>query len=292
MTVPVDLVVNCYERTYRDVLAPGTFTRIAADNRVTFASRTLLVNNVDDRDAVRALAEQRIAEGELDRYVFAPDLLDDALARTGLTRADLEPVPWFTDWALVAVCLDGPEWILHWDAEVRLLEPVDWITDALALMERDPRVLVANPNWNAPTVEEGTIETDGPFSLGHGFSDQVWLARRSELARPIYGDRSLARLRYPMAHLGRIFEDRVDSHIRKRGRLRATHTGAMWAHPPNMGVAYADKSLREKALHARNLALMEGLRLLPFKPFSLRYLEGGESYVRLRQRRRREAAGQ
>jgi hypothetical protein len=273
MSAPrVDLVVNCYERTFREVLAPGTFARIVADNRFAFACRTLLVNNVADREAVRTLADQRIAEGELDRVVFAQDHLDDALRKTGLTRPELEPVPWFTDWALVAICLDGPEWILHWDAEVQLLEPADWITDAVALAERDERVLVANPAWDGPMLSRETFASDGPFRLGHGFSDQVWLARRADLARPIYRTRSLARLRYPMAHVGRIFEDRIDSYIRTSGKLRATHTGAVWRHPPNMGVAYADKTLLQKARHARNVALIAAVRRSPIKPFSLRYL--------------------
>ena len=274
MSRDVDLVVNCYERTYRDVLTAERFATAQADNVAPVARRTALVNNVLDRGDAQALADALIAADGLDAVFFVEDHLDEALARTGLTRAELGPIAYFTDWALVAVCLPGPDWILHWDAEVRLRAPLDWISPALELMERDRRVLVANPNWPDPTLDSHTLEEDGPFALGHGFSDQVFLARRSELARPIYHDRTLARLRYPVAHLGDIFEARVDSHLRRSGRLRATHREATYEHPVEMGVSYPRRSLRETARYARNRAISRGLAATPpaLRPASLKCL--------------------
>ena len=69
----VDLVVNCFERTYRDVLAPGTFARIERDNETRFALRTALINNVDDQRDALARAERLIAAGEIDRAVLVKD---------------------------------------------------------------------------------------------------------------------------------------------------------------------------------------------------------------------------
>ena len=274
MSHAVDLLINCYERTYREVLTAERFAAAQADNVAPIARRTALVNNVLDRADAQARADALIAEGGLDAVFFVEDHLDDALARTGLTREDLGPVPYFTDWALVAACLPGPEWLLHWDAEVRLRAPLDWVTPAIALMERDARVLIANPNWPDPTLDSHTLEEAGPFALGHGFSDQVFLARRSELARPIYRDRTLARLRYPVAHLGDIFEARIDSHLRRSGRLRATHREATYEHPVEMGMAYPRRSLGETARYARNRAVSRGLAAVPraLRPASLKCL--------------------
>lgn len=268
----VDLVVTVYERTLSEVLAPGCLTEIAASSRFAFARRTLLVNNVASRERVEALAHQRIAAGELDHLEFVADHLDEALRVTGLTRAELEPIPYFTDWAIVAATMRGPEWVLHWDAEVRMIAPVDWITPSLELMGRDPRVMVANPYWNIPTLEQATFERDGEFALGHGFSDQVWLVRRQELSRPIYHQRSLARLRYPMAHVGHIFEARIDAHLRRHGRLRATHVRATYRHPPNMGISYPPRTPLQSLRFVRNRLVTAGLRNAPVKPRSLRYM--------------------
>lgn len=242
MSEPVDLVVNCFERTYRTVLGPGYFAARQADHVRPFARRTALVNNVEDRAGAQRLADERIAAGELDAVFFVADHLDAALARTGLTRADLEPVPYFLDFALVAACLPGPDLMVVNDADVRMEVPFDWVTPSLELMARDPRVMIANPNWEDATLEAFTVERNGPFALGPGFSDQLYLGRRSELGGPIYAQRCLATLRYPLSHVARIYEARIDAHLRHHGRLRATHTGARYLHPVAMGTSWPAQS--------------------------------------------------
>jgi len=263
MEPPVDLVVNCFERTYRSVLGPGFFARLQADHVRPFARRAALVNNVADRADAEERARERIAAGELDAVFFVADHLDEALARTGLTRADLEPVAYFLDFALVAACLPGPELMLVNDADVRLHAPSDWITPALELMARDPRVMIANPDWEDPTLAEFTLERDGDFALGYGFSDQLYLARRSELSRPIYGQRCLARLRYPLSQLACIYEARIDAHLRHHSRLRATHTGARYLHPVEMGTSWPGQTRRERLRGLRHRATLELLRRTP-----------------------------
>jgi hypothetical protein len=276
MTVAhVDLVVNCYERTYRDVLAPGTFARICDQNSFAFARRSVLINNVEDRNDAQRRAQVLIDAGELDTCFFVADHLDRGLATCGLKRHELGKVAYFTDWALAALVLPGPDWMLHWDAELRLREPCDWIGPSIELMERDRRVLVSNPSWgNAADLRRHTSERDGEFALGHGFSDQVFLARRTDLARPIYGERTMARLRYPVAHLGYIFEARLDSYMRRHSYLRATYTPATWVHHSTMGVEYPTRSVRETLLYARNRAVALVLPRVPraLRPRTLRYL--------------------
>ena len=272
MTPAVDLVVNCFERSYRKVLAPGFFHRIAADNARGFACRTVVINNVDDRAMATALAEARVADGEIDRYAFVADHLDEALRRTGLTREELAPIPYFTDFAIVAVTLDGPDFMLMWDADVRLREPVDWVTPALELMERDPRIMAANPNWPVDNLGEFTLQDAGDFAIGQGFTDQAFLVRRSEMAQPIYTQRCVALRRYPLSYVGAIFEARVDAHMRHAGRLRATYRHATYDMEVEMGTSWPSLSLRERALQARDHAIIRMLRASPWRPPHLRQL--------------------
>jgi hypothetical protein len=268
----VGLVVNCFERTYRDVLAPGTFARVAGEACFDFSRRSALVNNVDDRADAERRAEDLVRAGEIDEVLFVADHLDAALARTGLTRSDLGKVPYFTDWALVAVTMSGPDWLVHCDADLRMKRRADWITPSLALMQDDTRVLSANPLWPGDSWKAEMVERAGDFALGHGFSDQIFLGRRSELGRPIYSDRSLASRRFPVAHLGHIFEARLDAHQRRHGRLRATYLPALWTHRSEMGVSYPHRSLRETAGYARNRAITRAIQLTPraLRPRSLR----------------------
>jgi hypothetical protein len=276
MSAPeVDLVVNCYERTCRDVLAPGTFPEIERQNRFPFARRVALVNNVDDRADAERRGAELIEAGEIDELRFVADHLDAGLAAAELTRADLGEIPYFTDWALAALVLPGADWMVHWDPELRMEQPADWVTPSVELMERDRRVLTANPAWWDPAdIARQTGERSGDFALGHGFSDQVFLVRRSEFARPIYRDRTLARLRYPVAHLGDIFEARVDSHMRRVGRLRATYLPAVYLHDVRIGAAYPARTPWQTALYARNRAISIVLPKLPraLRPRTLRLL--------------------
>jgi hypothetical protein len=270
----VALVINCFERTYRDVLAPGTFARVQYEACFEFARRTVLVNNVDDRSDAEERSRELLRAGEADEVIFVADHLDAALAQTGLTRTDLGKVPYFTDWALVAVTLPGPDWMVHCDADLRMAQRADWITPSIALMERDARVICANPRWPGESWKRETIERSGDFALGMGFSDQVFLVRRSELGKPIYGERSLASRRFPVAHLGHIFEARIDAYQRRHARLRATYLPALWTHRSEMGVSYPRRSLRETAGYAKNRAITRALRATPprLRPRSLRWM--------------------
>jgi len=265
----IDLSVSCYERTYRSVLTPGFFPTAEADNRHSFARRTVIINNVDDREDAEGRARALRDRGELDAWFFVEDHIDGALRVTGVSMAEIARAPHFTDWALVLATVPGPEWIFYWDAEVRMQEPCDWVTPSIELMERDRRVMIANPRWYAPpgedTLVRSTVEWADDFALGLGFSDQVFLCRRAELAAPIYGERCTAMRRYPMANVVPVFEARVDAWMRHHGRLRATFLRCTYVHPTDGGSAYPAFTSREKALAVLNRAIIAGVRVSPLK---------------------------
>jgi hypothetical protein len=269
----VDLVVNCFERTYREVLDGDLLNTIADANRFAFASRTVLINNVDDRADAQRRAQAAIDRGAIDRFAFVADHLDGALEATGLTRADLRRVPHYTDAPLVAVTLEGAPWLAYWDADIHLREPVDWITPSIELMDRDPRVLAANPNWVDPTLDREAVGQAGDFTLSQGFSDQLFLARRADLARPIYGQRCLALYRYPLSHVADVFEARVDAHMRHAGFLRATYRPATYVHPAaGAGASYPAHSPAERVRGAWHKGVVAVLRVSPLRPRCCRTL--------------------
>jgi hypothetical protein len=275
----VDLVVNTFERTYRDALAPGAIATIGAANHHRFARRVVLVNNVADRAHAAQLARQRVADGEIDEFHFVEDRLHEALATTGLRREELEPLLHYSDAPLVAVTLPGSAWLLYWDPEARLLESGDWISPALELMARDERVMAANPSWEPADadgrrsgVERETIVIVDGFALGEGFSDQVFLAARHALAAPIYQQRCIARIAYPAAHKAHVFEARVDAHMRHHGRLRATSLSVTYMTEVASagGSSYPPRGLRETVRYVRNALTLRALAVAPWRPRCLR----------------------
>jgi hypothetical protein len=275
----VDLVINCFERTYRRALEPGTIAAIAHANAHPFARRVALINNVVDRPDAERRARRLLQEGLIDEHHFVAERLDSALATTGLQRAELAPLLHFSDAPLVAATLPGSPWLLYWDPEARLAETVDWISPAIELMRGDARLLVANPSWEVPDgegrrpgVEREASETRGGFAIGHGFSDQVFLARRAELAAPIYRQRCIARIAYPAAHKAHVFEARLAAHMRHSARLRATSLATSYVTDSPAGhSSYPPSGLRESVRFARNALALRALRASPWRPACLRH---------------------
>jgi hypothetical protein len=275
----VDLVINVFERTYRRALAPAAIASVREANRFPFARRVALINNVADPSDARRRAQHALDAGEIDEFHFVADHLDRALARTGLRLEELEPLLHYSDAPLVAATLPGSPWLLYWDPEARLAQPVDWVGPALELMSKDARVIVANPSWELPDgagrrpgVEREAIATRTGFAIGHGFSDQVFLARRALLAAPIYKQRCIASIAYPGAHKARVFEARVAAHMRHHGGLRATSLQASYVtDAPAGGSSYPPSGVRETLRYVVNAATLRALSMSPWRPACLRH---------------------
>jgi hypothetical protein len=238
MTASVDLVVNCYERTWQRVLAPGFFPDIVDQNRFAFARRVALLNNIADWRAATAVAEARLREREIDAYYLVADYMEEALRRTGLTAADLASIPHYSSWALAALVLPGSDWLMHWDADLQMDPPCDWVGPALELMQSDSRIAVANPMWKKADMRRELREICGDFVLGYGFTDQIYLLRRSEFAAPVYRYWVPISMRYPLSHVRPYYEQMVDAYMRRNRRLRATLAKAHFTHMTEEGAAY------------------------------------------------------
>jgi hypothetical protein len=259
----IDLIVNCWERTVRHVVRRGYFTAIEESNCHKFR-KILLINNVNDLNATLKRADQLIAYGELDEYYIVAEKLPAALKKANLSRGDLgEKILHYSDAPLVAVTLESEnDWLLYWDAEISLISPFNWCTEAMFFMDENPDIIVANPSWQAGSVDREALYTTGMFSVGYGFSDQVFLARRSDLAKVQWDCRCIASLRYPLSHIAPDFEQRLDAFMRRYGKLRATFMNATYEHP-NEGSSYPFLSTREYVRRRLFNTILKALEILP-----------------------------
>lgn len=228
----VDLTVNTYERTYRDVLARGFFPRIVDQNRYPFAGAYAVINNVDDPMDAEARAKALVASGELRGYAFVADVLERGLRAARLPRRALGTRPYFLDYGLAMAVVGTSPYILGWDAEVDLEEPADWVSQGVELLEKRADVFSCAPRWPArdyDTLECESIGSERPWRFGWGFSDQVWLVRRRELASPIWRRIAPAAWARNASH-PLTFEARMESYQRAARRFRATHEMVRYRH--------------------------------------------------------------
>lgn len=252
----VEFVMNCFERNLDVVTAPGYLAGAVAQQEHLFALRTLLINNVSNRSAAEQLAIACVARGEVDRYFFVEDRIDEALRLSKLSRADFGRYLHWSDCCLVALYLDGPESVCYVDGDLSLDGDGDWVSLGLAAFARDARLAVANPNWRSidghTSVAREADEAGDGYFIGYGFSDQFFLCRKASFRgrlKPRFVPlvmSSPASARYPGLQLPRhstlFLEQILDQYMRRRGLMRITFTQrefrqiAISSYPPT-GVA-------------------------------------------------------
>jgi hypothetical protein len=266
-----------YERTYRNVLVPGFFPSVEEQNQHKFTNVIAVINNVDSRAEATAYAEKIMTLGEIDKYIFVFDHIDQALEKTGLTYVDLGVLVHFNDWALAGAFTARSPWLVNWDAEIRMIKPMNWIDPSIEFLSANSYVFVASPNPNPDWVrgsltKQRTMQLNGNFATGYSFSDQVFLGRTKQFASPIYKEKCLASLRFPLAYLGSTFEKRIDSYMRNNKIKRAIYIPAEYRHPEEtIGLGYPKelskidkfKIIRNEYIHRklRNRNIIRLLRL-------------------------------
>jgi len=264
MSARVSLFVNCFERDYRRVLAPGFMKAKAGQFEFPFERVVVTLNNIIDSAAAVHLAQEATRRGEIDEYIDVAAALPRALEQCGLAMRDLGLVRHYMDFALVAVACAAPDDLLYCCAEVDLLTPFDWISDAVEKLEADPRLLVANPSWASDPggAQREALLRDGDHWVGVGFSDQCFLADAGRLANPIYHHKHEAGGRYPMSDLGDIFEKRVDAYMRHHNLLRISDARVFYNHAGVEGQGYPKLPLLRRIIRkGRRLLGMKDSRL-------------------------------
>lgn len=274
----VDLAVTCYHGNQDWLLSHEAITRIRAWAGPNDVMLTLLVNNVRDRHVAMAQAGLLVEAGLVSRAVPVAEHLDRALAASGMRRSDFGRFLHWSDAPLVALALDGPDVLVYWDAGAELMPSSrDWIGPSARLLTTDDRVLTANPRWaDVSTVVTELDHRQGRFGLGFGFSDQVFMIRRSRAPRQLrtsvpYWLRSPASVRYPFTGAV-LFEQLIDVHMRTAGMRRATFMDAEYAHTAS-GNDYQPTTVTERISHRRDRAIRQVLAAWPWTDPRLR--EGG-----------------
>ena len=263
----VEFVMNCFERNIEAVTTPGFLSFVTEQHKHPFALRTLLINNVADRQTAEGLAQACVDRGEVDRFMFVADHLPRALQATGLRVGDFGSYLHWSDCCLVALNAPGPDLLCYVDIDLRLSRQHDWVQEAITIMAREPAVAVANPNWvhadgSTSVTREADRAGDGYF-VGYGFSDQVFLLRRSRFSGklrrrwvPMRLD-SPASARWEVAAEGHFFEEFMDAYMRRRRLLRLTLLSTSFEPVPMS--EYAVVSLRGRIRRRRDATVIKAL---------------------------------
>ena len=244
MSLPtVSFATACWERDWKLILLDPDYLRVRqiGNHCFPFAERILIINNVENLAAVKAAAQTKVDEGVLTRWVVAEE---GVLSPFHLKRSDFQvgpDAPHYpgvnADWIyynalapLSAICACRSDYLLYMTGDVRLDAPVDWIGKALRRMEKNRAIKVANLTWNHNYGEakaESFRTTWNFYDAKEGFSDQLFLVRRSDFRQPIYGEIRPDSHHFPR---GDVFEKRVFSYMKNRGWIRMTYRRGSYTH--------------------------------------------------------------
>lgn len=240
----VSFATNCWERDWQRILLDPHYLaqRQIANHLFPFAEKILIINNVNDLTSVCQAAQRKIDEGVLTRYIVAEEAAKEVFHFFQLTKDDFQVDSLLypnlrSDWLyynalgpLTAIYSCQSDYLLYLTGDVRLNEPVQWIDQALRLMEKDSRYKVANLTWNHQ-YREAKRESNGKkkdfFIAADGFSDQLFLIKRSDFCAPIYHEIREDATHFPR---GNVFEKRAFSAMKNRGWLRLTYSKGSYIH--------------------------------------------------------------
>lgn len=114
---------------------------------------------------------------------------------------------------LSAILYAAPYDYLCWIQGDCLGDGSDWVSEGIAILEKNPQISVISPGSEVNTWHDQVTKQD------HMFSDQAWLVRVAEFNQPIYNYTEPDLPDYP-PHGGDSFERLVGRYLHQTGRYR------------------------------------------------------------------------
>ena len=227
----ITFATNCWEKDWEILLKTNFLENKILRNEVAFTKKTLIINNVKNREKVEANAKKVVDKGVITNYFFVEDYIDEALKRFQLTNEALGKGYYYSNHELVGVYLCDTDYLLYFTGDTWLDKKVGWVEPALIEMEKNENYKVANPVWNRKYDEakKEALSEIPDFYVGFGFSDQCFLVKPKDFKAPIYGETNPLSERYPK-YGGETFEKRVDSWMRNHNYLRLTYKHGTYLH--------------------------------------------------------------
>lgn len=236
----VSFATSCYEKDWEYIIKDGKYLKIKmiGNHLYPFQERILIINNVSNYSQVALEAKKRVEEGVLTHFYIAKDLEKEVLDFFNLKREAFKAYPSFRDdWVfynalgvLTAIYVSRLDYFLFHTGDVYLDKPVDWIEDALDLMEKREDLKVANLLWNNQYDEakRESYRTKKSFFISEsGFSDQQFLVKREDFRAPIYSEIREDSHHYPR---GDVFEKRVFSFMKNHKWKRIIYRHGSYIH--------------------------------------------------------------
>jgi hypothetical protein len=256
----ITIATNCYELDYRVVLNLAYGKKLFHTSNDIFTNRMLTINNVNNLEDIKEMANKAIEEGLISQYYFCSEVGNDIMSTyTGCERESFVqkyPVKRCVLYALrnkrkykrkfdginyslpmmCAIEKCKTRWLVWCTEDVLFPDETvrEWITKSIEVMKTNEKILVANPLWNGDNrcAEEESVYQDENFWYSYAFSDQCFLidVQRARKIKSIYSERNdYSEKVFPMKG-GNDFEKRINAYMRNHDLQRITYKHVSYTH--------------------------------------------------------------
>jgi hypothetical protein len=231
MTITFETKV--WENDWETILKTDRIEQMIDRCKYAFDEKILYINNVEDFDLVRRVADKLITNQVITKYIHVQEYAQEAMDFFSLSHEKLGKGYYYSIAELVSIYLTNTQYLLHFsgDSIVAPWTKRDWLSQGITTLETKPEVKVFNLTWNRKyrDAKRDSEIIDNNNYYGHGFSDQMYLVRTADFRAPIYEHYHPASECYP-TYGGDLFEKRVYSWLRSHNYLRATYRHGSYLH--------------------------------------------------------------
>jgi len=244
MNYQVDLIINCYEKTYERVIKKEFIQKILDQNEFSFKNIFVVINNVKNKELVENIAVKLKKDWFISDFFGVEDYLNKALKECNLIKKDILDLVNYTNRALVCGYIAKSEYFVHRDPDLYLENFTDWITPCIQEMEKNENILIANPlrKWYKDE-KKFWFQESNDFYYSYWFSDQLYLAKKNNLLKDIYKYDHIYTSRFPLYPIGKTFEARIDAYMRKKNKIRLVYKKTIYVHQLWKGTPYPKYSM-------------------------------------------------
>lgn len=228
----VDIVFNCYEKTFNRVLDEEFISYICKRNSFPFKNRIVIINNVNDRNSVTQIAQALVEKEVIQAYYFVEDWLEESFKPFNLSNKYFGRIYKMSNWDFTMIKMVQSPYLLHWDEYADIDKEIDWITPSLALLESNPQYFCATPimKGRKKELETNIIKDNNEFLLDYEFSDHIFLIKTEYLRKQVFRSHHFWIYTYPMAFIAPMWEARVDAYMRTHDLVRINFKGTTYDH--------------------------------------------------------------
>lgn len=231
-----------YEKDWKQILLDKDYLekKQISNHLFPFDQKVVVINNIQDYEPVIEVCQKKVDQGLLTDFVIVKDRVQEVLEFFGLKKSSFtsyDSTIKSDDWIfnnsiapLTAIYSCKTDYLLYHTGDAFLAKPVSWIEKAIELLEKKEKFKVANLSWNEnyQEVEKESYKRKKDFFLAkRGFSDQLFLVKREDFQKPIYGSLRKEAAHYPW---GELFEKRVFSHMLEFGWERIIYSKGSYTH--------------------------------------------------------------